>query len=198
MVKMRHIAAALAAAGLHALAAASVVPAGTPITGAASGGGTVGMGLVGLDAGYADLPGSNVTGLSDSDLEFLSNDAAFSVGIDFASDGSLALYDNTGTGLLAGSWSFTFDFAGLPAALTAFDLVDLSGVTGGSVSARLIDGDTVQLSLRDVAFAAPFGRFTAQVAAAAVPEPGSLALAGAALATLMAGSLRRARRFHRS
>lgn len=193
-MKMRHIAAALAAAGLHALASAALVPAGTLITGSASGAAT---GLVGLDAGYADVPGSNVTGLSDSDLEFLSNDAAFSVGIDFGSDGSVALYDNTGTGLLAGSWTFRFDFAGLPAALGGFDLVDVSGVTGGGVSVRLVDGDTIELNLRDLAFSAPFGRFTAQLAAAAVPEPGTLALACAALA-LMSTPLRRARRTDRS
>jgi hypothetical protein len=162
---------------------AANVPVGSLITGTASG---AASSLLGSDGGFA--PGSNVTALQDIDLEFLTDD--FAVGIDFFSSGLVRIYDNTGTGLLSGTYTLTFDFAALPASFTSFTLADLSALNGGSVSAAF-GSSSVQLTLNNVAFATAFDSFTAQIGtAAAVPEPGSLVLTAAALALLAAGRRR--------
>jgi len=175
--------AALAAAGGPALADA--VPAGTLVTGQAGGAAT---GLLGLDAAFADVPGSNVTAVAAADLEFLSND--YAVAIDFLTDGTVNFYDNTGLGLLAGSYTFSFDLAGLDGRIAGFALGDLSGVTGGSISTRVLDDHSVSITLSDVAFASAFGSFSAQLT---VPEPATpaLVLAGMALLWRSRRSLRR-------
>ena len=99
------LAAALALGALPAAQAAGV-PVGTVITGSVSG---ATSGLLGLDSGFTPGPGSNITALSAADLEFLTDD--FAVGIDFFSDGLVTVYDNGGTGLIAGSYTLSFDFA---------------------------------------------------------------------------------------
>lgn len=167
--------AALAATAGGALA--TPVPAGTQLNGTASG---TASALLGLDSGFADVPGSGITALTDSDLEYLSND--FAVGIDFFSDGRVVFYDNTGLGQLAGSYTFSFELLDLPGLVVGFDLADLAGITGGSISTQLIDGHRFSITLSDVGFADAFGSFSAQLNT--VPEPSGtalLALAGLAL-----------------
>jgi hypothetical protein len=167
---------AAALLGHAASASADPVPAGTLITGTATG---AASGLLGLDSGFADVPGSGVTALAASDLEYLSND--FAVAIDFLTDGSVTFYDNTGFGLLAGSYTFSFELAGLPGPLFAFELGDLSGITGGSITTQVLDAQRIRITLTDVAFADAFGSFGAQLT---VPEPTTPALVLAGLALL--------------
>jgi len=167
--------AALAATAGTALATA--VPAGTQLNGTASGAASA---LLGLDSGFADVPGSGLTTLTDTDLEYLSND--FAVGIDFLSDGRVVFYDNTGLGQLAGSYTFSFELLDLPGLVVGFDLADLAGITGGSIATQLVDGQRFSITLSDVGFAEAFGTFSAQLTT--VPEPSTAALLGLALAAL--------------
>jgi hypothetical protein len=167
-----------AAAWLLAASAQAALPAGTLITGQASGASTA---LLGLDHGFADEAGSNTTALAAADLEFLTGDLA--VGIDFFTDGRVQVWNNSGWASLAGSYALSFSFAGLGAPLTGFSGLDMSGVAGGGVSLQLLDAQTIGLTLNDVVFTGEFGSFTAQITSA-VPEPSSLALLGAGLGLL--------------
>ena len=167
---------AAALLGHAGAASADPVPAGTVITGTAAG---AASGLLGLDSGFADVPGSGVTALAAADLEYLSND--FAVAIDFLTDGSVTFYDNTGFGLLPGSYTFSFELAGLTGSIRDFALGDLSGITGGSIATQVLDDSHIRITLTDVAFANAFGSFGAQLT---VPEPATPALMLAGLAWL--------------
>lgn len=174
-----------------AAAGAAVVPVGTAVTG---GSGTV----LGLDAGFAAVAGTETTALTDIELEFLSSDSA--VGFDFFSDGKLVVYENTGTGALSGPFSFTFSFAGLAEDITSFAALDVTGLANGSTySFQVVDAQTVKLSFEDLQFRTAFGSFSAQIGttpAASVPAPTTLALVAGGLA-LLAG-VRRTRQAARS
>lgn len=175
-----------AAACLASMAqAADSLPAGTLITGQVSGAASA---LLGLDHLFADEPGTNTTALAAADLEFITADAA--VALDFFSDGRLQVWNNTGNAALAGSYTFTFSFAGLSQPLTAFAPLDVAQLSGGSLSVQLVGPSTVSLTLNNLSFTGEFGSFTTQLTSA-VPEPTSLALLGAGLGLV---ALRRARR----
>jgi hypothetical protein len=180
------LAATLAAALTAPAAWASTLPVGAVITGLYNG---AASGLLGLDSNFAAVPGANVTAVNATELEFISAD--FNIGIDFLTDGSVVVYDNTGLGVLAGSTTLAFDFAGLGEALNAFLLTDVSGVISGAITAQRINSQAVSLTFTDVSFSAPFGSFTAQLGT--VPEPASLGLAGTALAALAGLSVGRRR-----
>lgn len=165
--------------------AADSLPAGTLITGQVSGASST---LLGLDHGFADEAGSNVTALAAADLEFLTLDA--NVAVDFFADGRVQVWNNSGATGLAGSYTFTFSFAGLSQPLTAFAPLDLAGISGGTVNVQLTSPNSISLTLSNVSFTSEFGSFTAQIASA-VPEPTSLALLGAGLGLI---ALRRTRR----
>lgn len=176
-----------AAAWLAATSAhAALTPAGTVITGQVSGASST---LLGLDHGFADEAGSNVTALAAADLEFLTDDAQ--VAVDLFEDGRIQVWNNSGSAALAGSYTLTFSFAGLGLPITGFTALDLSEILGGSISLQLLDSHTVGLTLNQVAFSSEFGSFTTQLAARTLPEPGSLALLGAGLGLLVLSRARR-------
>jgi hypothetical protein len=171
-------------AGVPAAAAPTPLPEGTPVTVLHDGSADV----LGLDSGFAAVPGSNVSALTDTDLEFLTAD--FMIGIDLFSSGRIDLYDNGGAGL-AGTTVLQLSFAGLLAPLSAAAL-DLSALAGGTAEATLLDDHTLQLTLTDLAFREPFGPLRIDVTAASVPEPAPLTLlAVAALGALGASALQR-------
>lgn len=171
----------LALGATPAAHAALVLPAGTVITGSASGASDR---LLGLDTGFADEAGSHITRLAAADLEYLTAD--FAVAVDFFSDGRVQVYNNTDTSLLPGNYSLTFDFAGLAQPITSFVALDNSGVT-----LSVLGNQRVNLSFSNLDFGSPFGSFNAQITTGTVPEPASLALVGAGLGLL---ALRRTRR----
>lgn len=169
----------LATATAHA---AISLPAGsTLITGQVSGASTT---LLGLDHGFANEAGSNVTALAAGDVEYLTGD--YNVGIDFFSDGRLQVWNNSGTASLAGNYSFLFSLGGLAQSLASFTALDVAEIAGGSYSLQVVDASTVSLTLSNLSFTGDFGSFTAQLGAnaAAVPEPATLALAGLGLGLL--------------
>lgn len=179
-MKIRRTLAVIAAACLAGAAQADVLPAGSLITGQVGGAATA---LLGLDHGFADEAGSNVTALSAGELEYLTGD--FAVGVDFFTDGRVQVWNNSGTALLPGSYALSFDLAGGPA-LAGFEPLGLAGV-----SLQLLGPHRIGISFSNLDFGGEFGSFTAQLQASAVPEPGSLSLMGLGLSLL---ALRRARR----
>lgn len=171
--------AAAAAAWLAASAAQAGLPAGTLITGQASGASST---LLGLDRGFADVAGSHVTALAPDELEFLTGD--FAVGVDFFSDGRIQFWNNSGAAGLAGSYTLSFSLAGLGAPLAGFTALDMSGVAGGTVSLQLLDAQTIGITLSSLQFTGEFGSFTTQLQVSAVPEPNGLVLLAAGLGLL--------------
>ena len=182
-------AALLSLAGLgSAQASATPLPLGSEITATLNGSAEA---LLGSRAGFAALPGSNITPLRDDDLEFLSAD--YELAADLFSSGLIRLYDNSGTGLWAGTRVLTFSFAGLLTPLGSASLADLSQLLSGQVQASLLDAHTLQITLQDVQWQAStdFGTVDLQLNSAELPEPASAALLAAAAAAALASRRRR-------
>ena len=180
-------AAALCAAALSANAADTLptLPDGTLITGTLSGASTS---LLGLDHEFAAEPGSNITALSGTELEYISGD--FALAVDLMSDGGLLIYGNTDNGALPGNYVLSFSFAALPAPLNSFALVDTSHVLSGSASAQLLSANSIQITLNNVVLDSPFSTISAQ-AVSTVPEPASWALIAAGLGMFASRAQRR-------
>ena len=91
-----------------------VVPEGTTIIGESTG-------LLGYNASANDYVSGGASTLSDSNIEFLTDD--FALGIDFRSDGVLRLWDNLGTGTDVFNYTLQFSFAdlALPLGATMFE-----------------------------------------------------------------------------
>jgi len=132
--------------------------------------------LLGLDTGFEPVPGANITALTDTDMEFLSSD--YGLGVDLFSNGLIRLYDNSGSGWL-GSHVLTLSFGGLTAPLSGVVFSDLSSLLSGSVSAALLNENTIQLTFTDVQFSSATSFSTMDVQVSSVPEPSTVALLAA-------------------
>jgi hypothetical protein len=161
MLRSLGLAAATLFVAGHAFAT-PVLPEGTAIVGEPTT-------LIGFDAGLNDyLPGGS-SAVSDGNIEFFTDD--FALGIDFQSDGLLRLWDNLGTGADDFNYTLRFSLVGLSFAAVTFN--DVSSLTAGQLLANIINGDTLELVLRDVRFAPGFSHADLNVA---VDEPSMVGL----------------------
>lgn len=147
-------------------------------------------GMLGLDSSYAAVPNSNTSTLDpfDINVEFFTSDALF--GVDFSTTGALTIIANST--IPVGAYSMRFDFGtSLAHAISGFTLVDGSAI-GGLPGLSILDAHTIQLDLSSVTWNGDFATMTAQIDAAAVPEPGSTTMVLAGLASL--ALVRRARK----
>jgi hypothetical protein len=180
---------AITATALPATAHASILPLQNAVITATYNG--AGGAMLGLDDGFSGSPGGNRSALDPlgAGVEFISADAIFA--FDFAADGTLSIFNNSGAPLDPGAYSFRFDFgATLAAPITAFKLLDGSAVAGVPVFSILDGGTALGLDLGGLTWSGDFFPVTASIEAqqaAAVPEPGSLSivLAGAGAIALV-------------
>jgi hypothetical protein len=141
-------------------------------------------GMLGLDHDFASGPGSNTATVHPpgDGVEFFTDDFLF--GIDFDASGLVTVIANDAA--RPGNYRMRFDFgATLAGPITAFTLAGSSG-TSGAPGLSIVDGHTVALDFNAVDWS-EFGSLSAQLgtsAAAAVPEPGGMALMLAGVAGL--------------
>lgn len=189
-IVMGTLAAALAAGYVQAAQAAIITAPLQSATITATYSGQA-AGMLGRDQDFEAVPGTDTTALDPldtGDVEFLSADYLF--GFDFSHAGLLTVYSNGPLPSASGAYSARFDFgATLPAAITAFTLVDGSAI-GGLPALTVIDANTIGLDLSSLTWNGDFASFTSQIVledTGAVPEPAGVALlltglAGVALA----------------
>jgi hypothetical protein len=140
------------------------LPEGTPIIGEPSS-------LLAYDASLNDYVSGASTAVSDTNIEFLTED--FALGLDFQSSGLLRLWDNLGTGVDYFNYDLRFSFPGLEQPLYKIWLQDTSFLTGGNIFVNILDNDTFELLLRDVQFSPGF---TYADIGVSVDEPATLSL----------------------
>ncbi len=156
-----------------------------------------GAAMLGLDQGFAAVPGSNTTAIhpSGAGVEFFTADALF--GFDFNDDGSLTIYNNAP--VPTGSYSFRFDFGtSLAAPLTSFTLAGMTGVAGTPLLSLQGGGSVLGLDLSALSWDDGYGSVTASVnsaepGSADVPEPRTPALLLGGLGMLMLSRRRKTR-----
>jgi hypothetical protein len=173
------------AATLFVVAEASatlVVPEGTAIVGEPGS-------LLGYDAALNDYVSGTAPALTDSDIEFLTDD--FALGIDFRSDGVLRLWDNLGTGADLFNYTLRFSLADLASPLENIWLQDTSNLLGGNLFVSIVDSNTFELQLRDLQFSPGF---TYADVGISVPEPATLPLLALGLLAAVAWRRRSAGR----
>jgi hypothetical protein len=141
-----------------------VVPEGTAIVGEPAS-------LLGYDSVLNDYVSGGASALTDSDIEFLTDD--YALGIDFRSDGVLRLWDNLGTGTDLFNYTLRFSFADLADPLRNIWLQDTSSLLGGNLFVSIIDDDTFELQLRDLQFSPGFSYADVGIS---VDEPATLPL----------------------
>jgi hypothetical protein len=141
-----------------------VLPEGTAIVGEPSS-------LLGYDAASNDYVIGAVPALTDSDIEFLTDD--FALGIDFNSNGMLRLWDNLGTGAELFNYTLRFSFVDLSGPLNNIWLQDKSNLLGGDLFVSIVDSNTFEIELRDVQFNPGF---TYADVGISVDEPATLPL----------------------
>ncbi len=189
-MKTNHLAKAMALLAFSAAtttAHAALLPLQDAIVTATYNGAAAGM--LGLDAGFATGAGANTTALDPTNIgvEFLTADFLF--GVDVGADGPVTVIANSA--IPTGAYSMRFDFgSSLANPITAFTFTGSSGAAGVPGLA-VIDGHTIAIDLGSVTWS-EYGTVTAEISAAAVPEPSTVALLVAGLAGI--GCLRRTRR----
>jgi hypothetical protein len=141
-----------------------VVPEGTSIVGEPAS-------LLGYDSSSNDYVSGAAPALTDSDIEFLTED--FALGIDFRSDGVLRLWDNLGTGADLFNYTLRFSFVDLAWPLENIWLQDTTNVLGGNLFVSIVDSSTFELQLRDVQFRPGFSYADVGIS---VDEPATLPL----------------------
>lgn len=161
---------ALACAVGAPLALAGALPQASLVTAHISG---PAGGLFSADDGYA-VARNPAQARIGAELEFLSDD--ITVGIDFGVEGVLRLWDNSGTGLWAGTTTLVFDFDAHEH-LVAADADDLSALTGGALHLRVTGPRQLTVSWTDLQFASPgFESFSLRLNAVHTPTTTALAL----------------------
>lgn len=154
--------------------ATMIVPEGTAIVGEPAS-------LLGYDAVLNDYVAGSPSALTDSDIEFLTDD--YALGIDFRSDGVLRLWDNLGSGADLFNYTLRFSFADLAGPLDGIWLQDTSSILGGSLLVSIIDSDTFELQLHDVQFSPGFSHADVGIS---VDEPATLPLLALGLLAALA------------
>lgn len=138
-------------------------------------------GMLTLDNGFQ--PGSNTSTIDPNgweEIEFFTGDFLF--GIDFSAGGRLSIQTN-GFVPMPGDYRLEFDLgAGLAQRIGGFTVLDSGGVDKLPLLS-LVNDHTIAIDLSQVSWNSEFGTFSTQLeaATAAVPEPGSIALALAGL-----------------
>jgi len=166
MKAMHRLLGALAATLFVAAEASAtiIVPEGTDIVGEPSS-------LLGYDAASNYYVSGGASALTDSDIEFLTDD--YALGIDFRSDGVLRLWDNLGTGADLFNYTLRFSFADLADPLGSIWLQDTSSLLGGNLFVSIIDSNTFELQLRDLQFSPGFSYAEVGIS---IDEPATLPL----------------------
>lgn len=141
-----------------------IVPEGTSIVGEPAN-------LLGYDSSLNDYVAGIAPALTNSDIEFLTDD--FALGIDFRSDGVVRLWDNLGSGADVFNYTLRFSFVDLAWPLESIGLQDTSNLLGGNLFVSIIDSDTFELQLRDLQFSPGF---TFADVGLSVDEPSTLPL----------------------
>lgn len=179
-MKRLSLLAAVACMVSSAAASAAVLVPGTPVTGLLDGDAAS---LLGFDAANQAYVAGLAAPLIDTDIEFFAADGSFA--LDLGSDGSLRLWDNSGTGLL-GTRVIELSFADATLKLAPPTLSAPAQLLSGTVQFQLLGPQSIRLTLTDARIDPSFAFVDAQLVLAPVPEPAPAALLALGLLSLAA------------